>query len=216
MKTRVLTSIVAPLFILTSCSWQSPREEKHKLELSLHKIRTDIDDMKHDLNTSDIELHILEGKVIDQEDTISSMKEMINTSQSGKIDELQKLLSSLNKELALLKKQQGEILGDLKSLSDHATDTNNALTQYKDKIGEMEKAIGFQNKKFEEVSKLKKNLSSLVQSIKNETFTYTIKEGDSLEKISKHFSVSVDEIKKTNNIKEDLIFKGQQLVIPKR
>lgn len=201
--------------LLTSCSWQSPREEKHKVELTLHKIRTEIEDLKHDLNTSDIELHILEGKVIDQEDTISSVKELINNSQENKIDELQKLISSFNKKLLSLEERQDLVLNDMKKLSSHANETTTALSQYKDKIGEMERTIGIQNKQFDEITKLQKNLSLLVKNLQAVNIKYTIKEGDSLQKISKNFSVTVDDIKKLNNLKDDLIIKGQEILIPK-
>ncbi len=212
---KSLLFLTVSLSFLTGCSWQSPREEKHKTELTLHKIRTEIEDLKHDLNTSDIELHILEGKLIDQEDTLSSVKELINTSQEGKIDELQKLISSLNKKISSLEDRQEEVLNDIKKLSTHANETTTALSQYKDKIGEMERSIGFQNTKFDEISKLKKNLSLIVKTLQTSSKKYTIKEGDSLEKISKSFEVSVEELKKTNNLKDDLIITGQEILIPK-
>lgn len=215
LKKKNYIYIVASALCLTGCSWQSPREEKHKTELTLHKIRTEIEDLKHDLNTSDIELHILEGKLIDQEDTLSAIKEIINTSQEGKIDDLQKVISSLNKKISSLENQQEEILKDLKQLSTHANETTTALSQYKDKIGEMERSIGFQNKQFDEISKLKKNLSLIVKSLESPPTKYTVKDGDSLEKISKHFSVRIEEIKKLNNLKDDLILSGQEILIPK-
>ncbi len=213
---KLLLSSLGFAVLCTGCSWQSPRADKHKMELTLHKIRTEIEDLKHDLNTSDIELHILEGKLIDQEDTLVSVKEMINTSQEGKIDELQKLISSLSHKISSLEEFQNQVLTDLKQLSGHANETTTALSQYKDKIGEMERNIGFQNKKFDEISSLKKSLSLLVKNLESNPVKYTIKEGDSLQKISKNFSVTIDDIKQYNNLTTDKIFKGQELLIPKR
>jgi LysM repeat protein len=203
--------------LLTSCSGlNSPREERHKTEITLHKIRTEVEDLKHDLNTSDIELHILEGKFIDQEETLALLKQQLLESQSSKLDELQQLILTYNKKIGSLEKKQDEIVSDLRQLGSHANETTTALSQYKDKICEMEKAILFQNKKFEELIKIKKNLEALsLDSSHTSLHSYIIKEGDSLQKIAKNHSVSVEDLKKLNHLKDDLIFSGQSIFVPK-
>lgn len=115
-----------------------------------------------------------------------------------------------------MKKKQEEILADIRQLGSHANDTTTALSQYKDKICEMEKSILSQNKKFDEIGKIKKSLETLSLDLsKQEMIQYTIKEGDSLQKIAKQFTVSVEELKKINHLKDDLIFSGQAILIPK-
>lgn len=208
-----------PLFLLSlsSCtSLSSPKDERQKTEISLHKIRTEVEDLKHDLNTSDIELHILEGKVIDQEETIALLKEQLLTSQNGKLTDLEQTALNLQKKLTSLEKKQEEILADIRQLGSHANDTTTALSQYKDKICEMERSILSQNKKFDEIGKIKKALETLSLDLsKQEMIQYTIKEGDSLQKIAKQFTVSVEDLKKINHLKDDLIFSGQAILIPK-
>lgn len=217
LKTLFVASPISLLSLFTSCgSVNSPREERHKTELTLHKIRTEVEDLKHDLNTSDIELHILEGKLIDQEETIGMLKEQLLESQTGKIEDLQQLIGSFNKKISNLEKKQEEILSDLRQLGSHANETTTALSQYKDKIYEMEKTILFQNKKFEEIAKLKKNLENFsLETSKNDLQSYTIKEGDSLQKISKQYSITIEDLKKINHLKEDLIFSGQTILVPR-
>lgn len=48
--------------------------------------------------------------------------------------------------------------------------------------------------------------------IKKET-TYEVKKGDTLYSISKRFAISLDELKKLNNLKDDIISLGQKLII---
>lgn len=187
-----------------------------KQKFLFNKIRTEVEDLKHDLNTSDIELHILEGKLIDQEETIALLKEQLLTSQNGKLTDLEQTALNLQKKLASFEKKQEEILADIRQLGSHANDTTTALSQYKDKICEMEKSILSQNKKFDEIGKIKKSLETLSLDLsKQEMIQYTIKEGDSLQKIAKQFTVSVEELKKINHLKDDLIFSGQAILIPK-
>ncbi len=45
-------------------------------------------------------------------------------------------------------------------------------------------------------------------------FIYTVNRGDSLWKISRKYSVSIEEIKRLNNLKNTTIYPGQQLRIP--
>jgi LysM repeat protein len=215
--TSLLLSLPLFLLSLSSCtSLSSPKDERQKTEISLHKIRTEVEDLKHDLNTSDIELHILEGKLIDQEETIALLKEQLLTSQNGKLTDLEQTALNLQKKLASFEKKQEEVLADIRQLGSHANDTTTALSQYKDKICEMEKSILSQNKKFDEIGKIKKALETLSLDLsKQEMIQYTIKEGDSLQKIAKQFTVSVEELKKINHLKDDLIFSGQAILIPK-
>lgn len=200
----------------SSCtSWNSSREESHKTEITLHKMRTEVEDLKHDLNTSDIELHILEGKILDQEDVIHALKAQLIDEQNNKLEELHHALLGFNKKINLLEKKQEELSSEMKHLVTHANDTTTALSQYKEKIYEIEKHVISQNKKFEEVAKVKKTLENFSTETKQELTSYVIREGDSLQKISKQFSVSIEDLKKLNHLKDDLIFSGQTLHIPK-
>ena len=55
----------------------------------------------------------------------------------------------------------------------------------------------------------------IFQSINpTDMFTYTVVKGDSLYKLSNKYNVSVDELKKINNLKSDLLSVGQVLLIP--
>ena len=78
-----------PLIFLTGCaSLSSSKGDKHQMELSLHKVRTEVEEIKHDLNTYEIEHHVLEGKLIDQEQTISALKGQIAELKSGKLEKV--------------------------------------------------------------------------------------------------------------------------------
>jgi len=43
---------------------------------------------------------------------------------------------------------------------------------------------------------------------------YTVQKGDYLSKIAEKFKVNIDELKRVNNLKNDIIYPGQKLIIP--
>ena len=175
------------------------------MELSLHKVRTDVEDIKHDLNTYEIEHHVVEGKIIDQEQTIASLRHQIAELKSGKLDSFVQELQNLDKKLQHVIKKQEKIITDIRQLSSHANDTTTALAQYKDKISEFEKAIHSQNLQLGEIKKMAEA---------EETKIYTVKPGDSLEKIARDHQTSTQAIKQLNGMQSDLIVVDQKIQIP--
>ena len=181
------------LLASTGCATKRASSED-KMELSLHKVRTELEDIKHDLNTYEIEHHVLEGKVVEQADTLVSLRQSAIATQANRLEKLSDEITSLEKRCSQLAKQQEKIIADVRQLTTHANDTTTALSQYKEKIAEVEKV-----------------LAAFGQS---KSHTYTTKQNDSLEQISKHFGLSVDDLKKANDLDGDTIRPGQQLLIP--
>jgi len=52
--------------------------------------------------------------------------------------------------------------------------------------------------------------------LKGDFYIYIVQPGTNLHSISKAYKVSIDEIKKANNLKNDTIYAGQKLYIPKK
>ena len=208
------------LMLLDSCSpmKSSANEEKHQLELTLHELQTNLDDLRHDLNCFQTEMQIVDGRIKNQEDFSQNIKQQHIEKLQNKTEYLQKQLSQLDNKLSSIDKNLVCLKDDLKSLVNHANDTTLALTQYKEKINDLETESIVQNKKTEEILNIKSNIKELVQSIKatSENYIlYTVKIGDSLEKIAKKNQTSVENIKKFNSLENDLIIIGQELKLPK-
>lgn len=205
--------LLLPL-LLYGCSSinSSSKDEKQQLELSLHKVRTDVEDIKHDLNTYEIEHHVLEGKQIDQEQLIISLKNQVADLKQGKLETFTNELQNLDRKINQFAKNQEKILSDIRQLSTHANETTTALAQYKEKIALFEKSMIANNQQIQEVIKLREGLAKLTTSELSRN--YIVKAGDSLEKIARQYQVSVDQIKKLNNLTSDLIVVGQEISIP--
>lgn len=203
--------VFLPIFLCTACgSMSSSKGQQHQMELSLHKVRTEVEEIKHDLNTSEIEHHIIEGKLIDQEQTIATLKKQVAELKSGKLDSFVEELQTLDRKLQQISKKQEKIVTDIRQLSTHANDTTTALSQYKDKIAQFEKAIHAQNEQLKQISQIKDGISKLTIVPK----TYTVRPGDSLEKIARAHGTTVETLKEHNQMDSDLIVVDQVLQLP--
>ncbi|MBX7067085.1 MAG: LysM peptidoglycan-binding domain-containing protein [Parachlamydiales bacterium] len=204
------------LLVLVSCTplKSSPNDERHQLELTLHEVQTNLDDVRHDINCFQTELQILDGRIKYYENTLAALKQHDLEKQQARIEQLSVQIQALEKKWLSLEKNQGRDSEELGSLSSHANETTAALSQFKDRIGELEQEIHSQNRKFDELAKLKGHIEMLAKGIQGDFRLYRVKPGDSLDKIARAHKTSVEKIKKCNNLEQDLIVVGQELKIP--
>jgi LysM repeat protein len=208
--------IILLLLILvsfSSCSplRSSPNDEKHQLELTLHEVQTNLDDLRHDINCFQTELQILDGRIKYNENTLSSLKQDGLEKQQSKLDFLMQQVQSLEKKWSTLEKGQQSHNKDMAELSSHANETSAALAQFKDRINELEEELVSQHRKSDELAKLRNHMDPFS---KGSVRTYKVKPGDSLEKIAKAHKTTVEKIKKLNDLEQDLIVVGKELSIP--
>ncbi len=154
---------IIPLF-LTSCAAAltgSSKNSQHQTEMALHKARTDVEELRCDLNSTQAQIQILENKLGNQELALTSLKQDAISAQQTKIDALAIAIAQLEKQYKQVGKQQSDTLSDLKELSTKSGDTKVALSQYQEKITEVEHKIAAQNQKIEEISKIKQTVEEL-------------------------------------------------------
>lgn len=182
---------------LASCSSHLAvsSQDKYEQSVALREIREELADIKHGLNNTQVELHILEEQCRSKENDYKKIN--ISSSQDIKV-------SALEKKVSLLSTNVGQ--------------TADYLNECRAKILELEKIVEHQNSLLTEIISLKSSLSSLTSSLqKNKhstTSTYKVKAGDSLEKIARIYKVSLQSLKEENNLSSTKIIVGQELKIP--
>jgi len=214
MKIVLNFALVAAFMLACSPLKSSPKEEPHQIELTLHEVQTSIDDLKHDLHCLQAQLQIMDDRIKEQDNALTSMKQQQKGEGLNKIDVLMKQIAVLENKLVALEKKHTTTLAAIEDFSNKA---NNALSQHKAQLSDMDKTLSLQNKKLEDISHLRKSLETVAKNLKTDTntyITYKVKSGDSLEKIAKNNKISIEEIKKANHMDNDLIVVGQNLKIP--
>lgn len=202
----------------------SPKQEKHKMELTLHKVRTDLEEVKHDLNTYEIEHHVLEGKLMDQEAVITALKQTAIEAQQSKLDQFAQEIANIEKKFSHISKQQEKIIVDIRQLSTHANDTTTALSQYKEKISQFERNMNIQNQQINEFMQIKNTLKDFANSTlklgqnsaDSDSNAHVVKSGDTLSKIADSNHTTTQKLQEFNELIDDRIYIGQELNIPKQ
>lgn len=194
----------------------SPDDDKHKLELTLHEFQTNLDDVKHDVNCFQTDLSILDEKIAIQDRSLEFLKTETSEKLQDRIALLSQSLSGIERKLDGIENRQKQISNEIEKLFSHANETTTALTQHQQKINELQQESYAHTKTLQEIAKLKPAIQNLVQQGKFKEKVHTVKSGETLDKIAKQYKTSIDKIKKANDLKqEDLIFAGQELIIPR-
>jgi chromosome segregation ATPase len=200
--------------LLCGCSQLvvSQKSDKQQMEFSVQKLKTEIEDLKQEMKTFQIEVGILEGRLINQEEDLSQMQtheSLLRTGQKGaefgnlsdkRILEIERTLESLEKRFDRLEIDTKEVF--------------KAVANYKQKFAELEKFLQNQGESLQELTKIRKSLKEMRQEA-IEVQLYKVRPGDSIEKIARHFNTTTEQIKKINHLHNDLIIVGQEIKVPK-
>lgn len=160
-----LTLLFVPIF-LSGCATTmmgNSKNDKHQTEMALHKARTDVEEMRCELNTTQSQLQILANKLSNQELMLSTLKQDTVNQQQTRLDELAAALTQLEKSSKQLLKRHEEALADLQGLATQASDTQTALSQYKEKISEVEHKLATQTQQIEDIARMKQTVDELAQ-----------------------------------------------------
>ncbi|MBM3201499.1 MAG: LysM peptidoglycan-binding domain-containing protein [Chlamydiae bacterium] len=219
MKRYLLLSLA-----LSGCITGSAGAE-YQTEIALHKMRSEIDEIKHDIHTHQLELSVLEGKSQSNEETLLTMRKEGLGTEAAKLEKTQSILAQLHQKISLVEKKQEEVEKHLQTVAHHNQEMQKALAQYREKIGEIERNISLHNQTIAEMAKVKDHLRTLSEiaisqgtmEVEGRHFLpYRVKSGDTLDKIAKEHRTSAEMLRKINHMNNDLILAGQDLLVPKK
>ena len=178
----------------------------------MDELRIELDDLKHALNTTQVELGLLDERLQKQNNVITGVKGQTSSMSS---------LSSVSSQVAILERKVSGFEKTLEKIANDLRTLNTSLHQTLSKVQNIEADISSHDKRLDEVTKLKSTLTSISKAIGQQSVsattsikTYCVKAGDSLEKIARNHKSSVDAIRKINNLSNDRIHIGQELRLP--
>ncbi len=175
----------------------------------LDELRIEIDDLKHALKTTQVDLGILDERLK------NTFKGQVQNKEAATLSLLSTTVNGLEKKVSNFEKTLEKVAQDLRNL-------NTASTQALNKIQGLEQSLLSHENRLDEVAKLKGTLTTISNAMRDRpapettpsTKTYRVKAGDSLEKIARLHHTSVEIIRKINHLSHDKIVVGQELRLP--
>jgi LysM repeat protein len=174
------------ILLLTLCcgctSYFAALRSGKDYDIALEDLRSEVADVKHTLHATEVEFRLLEEK--------------LDVQGTSKVSELKEQIATLIRKISTLEHSQDKIAADIRSLSAHANQTTASLSQYRDKIQEIDRHV-------KEAPKAPPR-----------RINYKVKSGDTLERIARKHHLAVEELKRANSLESDRIVVGQDLMIP--
>src|SRR3990167_10501117 len=144
MKRFIFLSLFS---LIAGCSplKTSPHDEKHQMELTLHEVQTNLDDLRHDIHCFKTELQIVDSRICQFE----SSKLIEPDKIQAKLDHLSQQIQNLEKKWISTEKTRES---KEKELNLYANETTAALIQCKSRTDDLEKVLTHNQKRFEEIA----------------------------------------------------------------
>lgn len=225
MSVRVQSTLMAVLlalpFLLSAVPGQAPRDN---LNATLNQLRTSVVDLKNNVQNHETEIRTFEEKLHTQESSFEALREQL-VAASEELHVLTKNNSvNLESKVASLDTGLNGLVADVRQMKTQANDTVTVISQYKQKLGEIEKLIDAQNQHMAQLEAALKSMMAVIQgssdaspssqSVTLSGNTYKVQPGDTLDKIAKKHNVSLKALKDANQLANDRIIVGQNLKIP--
>lgn len=184
------------IFISCVCGAVYAAPIKDKDSLVFQEIRADISQIEYQLKGNKVEIDLFQERLDKLEKLIDAQKQY--DSQD----------TSYERRFLKLEKTQESLIADCKQIKDNLSSCQKTLSKIDSQIAS-------------DIQNLKKSLESMLACMKQESSPnieagkeYVVKTGDSLGKIAAQNKVSVNTIKRINQLSSDSIYAGQKLKLP--
>lgn len=187
---------------LTACSTQQVayRDDLQQQTFLIDSLRTELADASRAARSAASELSLMQERLDRQEETIQHLATK---------HELQGAIRNVDERLATLDLRHSQVLTDLRKLAGHSEEKGQTLKAAREEIASLRKELS------QQVGNCKQALESVVALVQSDGRTYRVKSGDSLARVAKANSTTVERLKEANGLLSDTIYPDQELVIPR-
>lgn len=179
--------------------------------------KSSVDQLRYQLNNQESELHTFGQKIENLEIILESLREELNTATNLQKQQSKTQLASFENRITLLEKN---LSADVKLLQTHANETTAVLASFKQKMADWEQKFHSQNQNIENLQAALQNVLEAFQ-LKGEPVSinskiYTVKKGDSLEKIARMHQTTIQTLREINGMPktEEKIRVGSKIKVP--
>ena len=242
MRARGFSLFAALLLVFFTSGWAAPQNTSYQTSrptpvkedpnAAMKQMRTSLADLKHEVHNHESEIRTFEEKLHNQESSFEQLRQRLTEDIQNQQDFVKASTINLEGKTDTLEQTLGNLdvavkglTADLRQMKTQANDSVSVLAQYKQKLTELEKLMETQSQHMQnleaalhsmmEVLQAKQSAKAVTLSVSEDGCkTYKVRPGDSLEKIAKANSVSVQALRTANQLSSDRIMVGQTLKIP--
>lgn len=170
----------------------------------------------HRVRNCEIELEMLKNSISTQEQSREALEKEVSSLLKATRDSVRDAREGTSHKQSQMEKALEKLVHDCKQLKAHSNElssTVNELTQSLQNIKETTKQQG------QAIRELEQAMRAITLAIggksasksSGKTISYTVKSGDSLEKIARAHGMTVNELRELNDLKQSTIRPGQEL-----
>lgn len=208
--------------------------------IALKEMRDSIEDIRHGVNNHEVEIRILDEKLKNVDAIIENVRDQTCDSNNKHKDQLKRASVDFEARIASIEAVNKGLIADFRQFQTHTNGTNALLVQYDQKLAALQKMVDRQDQNIEHlrgaVASLMEALQGKPQAVLKQNNSrsrpegdgdscfspqgsersYTVKAGDSLEKIARSHQTTIQAIKMANRLTSDRIIVGKTLIIPEK
>lgn len=152
-KTKYLY-LFLPLILNGCIGSKTTASASDKNDMMIHQLRVDLEEIKHSIHTTVVQMNILTNKMVNSEDVIFELKQKELITQKQTLENNQELLLNLEKKVNNLMDNEKKQEVAFQTMEDEIKVQGRALHQNKRKLHEIEKqTIALKSAAQEEESK---------------------------------------------------------------
>jgi len=207
-----------PLAAIPSYRSQNTPPAPSQEAVAIRNLRENIDAMRLHQNNHENEIRVFSEKFDNIETIIDSLRNQLRDSSRAHKDHLNASAIDLESKIADIELISKGAAADLRQLKEHANESSAVLSQYQQRLRDLEKVSEQQAKQINSLQSALKAITEILDKDSNDTGTkiYRVKSGDSLEKIANANQTSIKVIKELNNLSNDRIIINQTLKLPEK
>jgi len=197
--------------------------------IAMRALRDTVDVIRHEMNNHESEIRMFDERLQNFEVMLDSIRDQFAESSKSHKEQLKGNSANFEAKINALEATSKGLIADLKQFKSYTNESTSALTQYKQKLGELEKIIDQQSQNIDHLQAAMHSLMDALQvksgaeksspdiSVESSSGrSYRIKAGDSLEKIARIHETTVQALKEKNGLTSDRIVVGKLLLIPEK
>ncbi len=195
--------------------------------LLIKELKISLENLRSLVNNHETEIRMYDEKLKNVDSIIEGVRDQCSDTAKGQKEQLKGSTSALEERIGALEEITRGLLTDLKQFKTFTSETTSFLTQYKQRMTDLERSLDLQNKNIQHLQTALKAMMSALQvkgsleittsddsTSATDTILYRVKPGDSLEKIARNLNTDVQVIKRLNNMTNDKIIVGKQIKVP--